>query len=522
MDTEGEAEGEGEGLTDSLLEEALDEPTPPKVAKTSTSSSGSERALPRTPGRSESVTSWEFHTPQQPAAGQANPKFKTPMIVAGSPAAEGQRVEVEGEEGGLLHTVSFYRAQRPASTPVQRIVLEPRLEERVVQESPRATISQKIQRLKLEADTQMPKIQQTSQALNLCRATKEFFGSSEQVEAERLLLEASHKRAAALTEIQKLKTEGGLGADPRQEASTVRGTVSLCGITLRLKQDFVKQVRSGEAGDFVHFFLCLVKSAGQVIPTTMVSTADGLDGHSLHFPNLINFRELSKDFAIHMEVYGLQTRKEVLAHEAKYHIGAPKPGLLATLTPKMKFSKTESKLARPAVSSPGGPQAVRTSSFAMVGQAVITLGSLAETSWRLASVPPISPLEGTVNFTLNAHSESQITHRGFLTMFHDVSGSGAWRRWWMVVEGSGLSYWTYPEDEARKEPVGWIDLAQCSSSSVALAPRCVVVVLVVVVVDVVVDVLVGIGYDAVLQGPLQPDEHVHAGDRAGAGEGGQD
>ena len=412
----------------------------PQVAKTSTSSSGSDRVLPRTPDRGVSVTSWEFHTPQQPAAA-ANTKFKTPMIVAGLPAAEGQRVEVEGEEGGLLHTVSQ------------------RLEERAVQESPRPTISQKIERLKLEADTQMPKIQQTSHALNLCRATKEFFGSSEQVEAERLLLEASHKRAAALNEIQKLKTEGGLRADSRQEASTVRGTVSLCGITLRLKQDFVAQVRSGEAGDFVHFFLCLVKSAGQVIATTMVSTADGLDGHSLHFPNLINFRELSKDFAINMEVYGLQTRMEVLGHEIKYHIGAAKPGLLATLT----------------MSSPGGPLAVRTSSFAMVGQAVITLGSLAETSWRLVSVPPISPLEGTVNFTLNAHSESQVTHRGFLTMFHDVSGSGAWRRWWMVVEGSGLSYWTYPEDEARKEPVGWIDLAQCSSPTVALAPRWVVV-----------------------------------------------
>ena len=76
---------------------------------------------------------------------------------------------------------------------------------------------------------------QASQALNLCRSTKEFFGSSEQVpfqlfsifssikmnlqvEGERLLLEASHKRAAALTEIQALKTEGGIGADPRIEA----------------------------------------------------------------------------------------------------------------------------------------------------------------------------------------------------------------------------------------------------------------------------------------------------------------
>ena len=61
----------------------------------------------------------------------------------------------------------------------------------------------------------------------------------------------------------------------------------------------------------------------------------------------------------------------------------------------------------------------------------------------------------------------QVTHRGFLTMFHDVSGSGAWKRWWMLLEGSSLSYWTYPDDETKKEPVGWIDLAKCSTELVS-------------------------------------------------------
>ena len=60
-----------------------------------------------------------------------------------------------------------------------------------------------------------------------------------------------------------------------------------------------------------------------------------------------------------------------------------------------------------------------------------------------------------------------MTHRGFLTMFHDISGSGAWKRWWMLLEGSSLSYWTYPDDETKKEPVGWIDLAKCSTELVS-------------------------------------------------------
>jgi hypothetical protein len=87
-----------------------------------------------------------------------------------------------------------------------------------------------------------------------------------QVEGERLLLVATHKRAAALNEISRLKTAGenfyptssinfylptifflwytvlifsfgpgGLGADPDRDTS-VRGTVSLCSLSLGLKK----------------------------------------------------------------------------------------------------------------------------------------------------------------------------------------------------------------------------------------------------------------------------------------------
>lgn len=473
---------DGEVLTDSvmgaeiddMLDEAMDNeeeddddaPTPPKLFKSSTSSSGSDQIE-----RSESTTSWEFHTPQ-PTRKQHKDmvsKFQTPLITASSPSTPQPKVEIEGEEGPLLHTVSFYRKQKPATTPVQRIVLNPRLESQPeVLESPRATITQKIHQLQEEAGSQMPVIQQASSALNLCRATKEFFGSSEQVEGERLLLVATHKRAAALNEIQRLKTEGGIGADPRQDHS-VRGTVSLCGVTLGLKKEFVDQLKSGDSGDFVHFFLCLVKCAGQVIPTQMVSTIEGLDGNHLHFPNLINFRDLNKDFTIQLEVYGLQTRRESLPHDAKYHIKKGKSTF--NLTPKLKISKTESKLSRPNVSSPGGPHTVRTSSFAMVGNALITISSLARKEWRLESVPKISPLDGSVSFKLNCHSESQVTNRGFLTMFDDVSGFGAWHRRWFVLEGNSLSFWKYPENEKVQEPIGRLDLGQSVTKSVTLCPR---------------------------------------------------
>ena len=74
-----------------------------------------------------------------------------------------------------------------------------------------------------------------------------------------MLLVATHKRQAAVNEIQRLKTEGGLGADPAKDNS-VRGTVSLCGINLGLKKEFVQQVRVATK-NLKRFSLGLIKES---------------------------------------------------------------------------------------------------------------------------------------------------------------------------------------------------------------------------------------------------------------------
>jgi len=227
-------------------------------------------------------------------------------------------------------------------------------------------------------------------------------------------------------------------------------------------------LKSGD-NDFVHHFVCLVKCGGQVIPTQMVSTVDGLAGAELNFPNLINLRDLNKGFEIQLEVYGLQTRREILQHEEKYHIRKEKS--LFHLTPKLKMNKQESRLTRPSVSSPGGPQAVRTSSFAMVGNSIITMDSIQRKDHNLEKVPAVSPLEGSIRFKLTVTSESQVTERGFLTMFDDVSGFGAWHRRWFHLSGNTLAYWKYPDDENKQAPMGSIDLGRLVTESVELCPR---------------------------------------------------
>lgn len=54
-----------------------------------------------------------------------------------------------------------------------------------------AELEKKIKQLEDEVNKQQMIISQTSQALNLCNCTPEFSGSTEQVEAERVLLVAS-------------------------------------------------------------------------------------------------------------------------------------------------------------------------------------------------------------------------------------------------------------------------------------------------------------------------------------------
>jgi actin-binding protein anillin len=51
---------------------------------------------------------------------------------------------------------------------------------------------------------------------------------------------------------------------------------------------------------------------------------------------------------------------------------------------------------------------------------------------------------------MSSELEQNVVEKGFLTMFEDVSGFGAWHRRWCVLEGALLSYWKYPDDEKRK------------------------------------------------------------------------
>lgn len=61
-----------------------------------------------------------------------------------------------------------------------------------------------------------------------------------------------------------------------------------------------------------------------------------------------------------------------------------------------------------------------------------------------------SPLDGHLLMRVSCSFEGGIIERGFLTMFEDIGGFGAWNRRWCVLSGLHLRYWRYPDDESKK------------------------------------------------------------------------
>ncbi|CAH2057115.1 unnamed protein product, partial [Iphiclides podalirius] len=421
---------------DDLLDEALEEgegPTPPKQGLSSSSFVYEERA-----------------------------KFKSPVKVppANTPARHDRGAE-------LVHSVSFYRRMQNASstpsTPMR--VIRHGSPEREVPPTPEqpvasvTTVRERIKELQSEIAKQQTIISQASQALNLCAATIEFCGSTEQAEGERLLLLATHRRQACVHEVQRLQVEG---AGPAAAAGMA--SLHLNGIGVPLRRDYVRHLNAD--GAVGHHAVCLLKCRDRVLATSMQLTQP--TSSLLHFPDEIRMDGLASDFKVTVEIYLLQASKEILPHDVKYHITNKKSNS-KLLTPKSKVSE----LKAPRVQSPAGPHSVRSPQFQLHGYCIFALQQSSRKCFTLNKVPCGSPLEGALNVEIRARLRvaAPAPHSAFLTAFDDVSGLGAWHRRWFRLLAPRLQYWKYPDDATRKMPIGDIDLTTVVSERVVRAPR---------------------------------------------------
>lgn len=472
---------------DQYLEEALDEDeegdfdTPRKSSISSNSFSYQKNPRQNQCQRIDEEEMEEKKDAQKPSPTQKQPQTINEEF--GSPVKSELKINPSDDNNmvTLVHTVSFYRRQQCSNnpTPVKKILrtpvrTRPSLDSTTEDSEDGNTsvtatdsekeylVQEKVKKLLDEVCKQQTIISQTSQALNLCAATVEFSGSTESVEGERHLLVATHRRQAILDEVQRLRVEGCIRPPG---APTEKGRLTVKDIILPLKQDYIRKLASDAISG--HHLVCLLKYNETVLATQSVPTLPGL--LSVRFPDVLQLSNVYADFKITMEIYGMTAQKEELPHEIKYHIAQNKKGSNKLHTPK--GVKSNSRLIMPPVQSPAGPQAVRSPALVQYGFIIFSLREIQRTNWTLNPVSGVSPLEGTVHMKVNCELTVTVDYRGFLTMFEDVSGFGAWHRRWCRLYGHVLSYWKYPDDEKRKAPIGSIDLQHCCTQKVTVAPR---------------------------------------------------
>ncbi|XP_028453557.1 anillin isoform X7 [Perca flavescens] len=381
----------------------------------------------------------------------------------------------DGEDPKLPYSIDAYRSIRVKETErpniKQVIVRKEDVSHRA--EEPRGTslfsIKQKMKILTNELNLQQTVIHQASQALNCCTDEEHGKGSQVEAEAERLLLVATEKREALKVELDRLKGDptsqkkASVAPEPMSMAAS-KGSVTLQELRLPLKADFVCSIANKPESTKHSFFVMIRAGAENTVATPLASTHRGLSGDTLAFPTKFTISDVSSDFVIDIEVYCLVQKRDVCSDKKK------KPSKSKAITPKRFLAITKSGQT-PVVASPGGPNAVRTSNFILVGSHKLTLSSIGKNKFPLEKVPFLCPLEGHVYLTMQCEVGSKVEEKGFLTMFEDVSGFGAWHRRWCVLSGYCISYWTYPDDEKRKNPIGRINLANCTSKKVEPANR---------------------------------------------------
>ncbi|MBN3298225.1 ANLN protein, partial [Amia calva] len=325
-------------------------------------------------------------------------------------------------------------------------------------------VKEKIRMLNEEIGKLQTIMQQTSQALNCCTDEEHGKGSLEEAEAEKLLLVSMEKRLSLLSEMSHLKELGAnaqsvqLSSDPAVQ-EPCRGTVCISDVRLPLKVEFVCSARA-KTGRPSHYFFVLIRyGSNNIVATPLATAEDAQNGDTIAFPTSVTLQDIRSSFEIDVEVYSLVNHNKTFS-----------PIVLAATLSAMGVS-------------------IRNSNFSLVGSHKITLTSLGQNKFPLdkmkfdgkvrkllgdefqEKVPFLSPLEGNIYLRLEYQSHSCIEHKGFLTMFEDISGFGAWHRRWFSLQGSSLSYWNYPNDERSKAAVECINLANCTSSCVKPVQR---------------------------------------------------
>nr|XP_018671728.1 anillin-like isoform X2 [Ciona intestinalis] len=372
-----------------------------------------------------------------------------------------------------VFTIDSYRTEKRKSirkqTENKKVVRNESVQSVAPQKA--RTVKEKISSLMDEIQHQQRVIQQASAALNCCYDTNHGKGSITELEAEKVLLIASEKRLALLAEVQRLKSEAVTGSPDTTQPC--QGNLIIKNLRLPLRTEYIFSMASKkDSGDIrSHYYFLLIRCGPtRILATHLASTHDSLSGDSLVFKDSFKLEELESDFDITIEVYSVTHRSRADGVPNQEKSKRKLSGILhKSLTPRKLRSRTHMTMTHTA--SPGGPNAIRISSFSLIGAVVVKLQDVESRKFTLQKVPFLSPISGQFVCEIESDFESSVEQRGFLTMFDDVGGLGAWHRRWCALTRGVLYSWTYPDDEKHKEALCKLEINKCISERIRTVER---------------------------------------------------
>lgn len=154
-------------------------------------------------------------------------------------------------------------------------------------------------------------MQQASNAITLCRMTKEFAVSTERLEAERLLLLAVLKNRSTLDEINRIDSDD-------YNESIQQGNLTVSKIRVPLTSIMTEAVQY-KFEHFTQWFLCIGMFGSQVYASQVVAANEGRE---LRFNEEMVFTKLPPDFSLDLCIYVFEQQKNAknFSHTSKYHL----------------------------------------------------------------------------------------------------------------------------------------------------------------------------------------------------------
>lgn len=270
----------------------------------------------------------------------------------------------------------------------------------------------------------------------------------------------------ALKEIKRLQIERYIKpADLTKEC----GKIIFSEITIPLKHEYVTKLASDAVCGHHLTSLLKLNNSEHVIATKTIPTLPGL--LAAKFPDSLKLNDVSVDFHVRLEIYGMPVQREPIPIDHKYQMKCRK--VLALLTPKRKKEKIHDSTNLMTNLSPSTTDLNRKSNFLLLGHVDITLNDVSRIQFPMQMADNFidsMPLTGMISMKITSEHTTKVEHHGFLTIFDDVSGYGAWNRRWCYLCNNKINYWLYPDDE-QKQSLGQFDLKLCKQEKISIVPR---------------------------------------------------